>query len=75
MLCYVYVTIASPVQYDRKREQSVHRLRPTGLDTLPDLVLVRAPSFGLDWVFDPFQGCVAVTLVFSSIGDDGLISN
>lgn len=41
----------------------------------PDLVLVRVSSFGSDWVFDPFEGCVTVPLVFNSIRDGKLASD
>ena len=41
----------------------------------PDLVLGRVPSFGHNWVFEPFGGCITVPLVFDSIGDGKLASN
>ena len=56
-------------------KQAVHKSRRIlGLDTCPDLVLVRVPSIGLDWMCNLFKECVEVPVGFNSIGDGGVAS-
>ena len=59
---------------DRGKQVVYKSRRIMGIDTHPGLVLVRVPSFGLDWMCEPFEGCVAIPVEFNSIGDGGVAS-